>query len=64
MLTKKGLAALTEHKQVSWRLIKAENYDNKNYNGHNSRIWFCYLKKLVLSQVILTLINNHWLEAN
>ena len=62
MLTTKGLLALTEHKQVSWRLIKVENYDNKNYNRNNSRIWFYYLKKLTLSQVILTLTNNHCLD--
>ena len=30
MLNRKGLVTLTEHQQVSWRLIKAENSDNKN----------------------------------
>ena len=34
MLNRKGLVALIEYQQVSWRLIKVENWDNKNYNRH------------------------------
>ena len=30
MLNVKGLASLTEDQQVGWRLIKEENWDNKN----------------------------------
>ena len=33
MLNAKGLVALTENQQVGWRLIKVENYDNKNYQA-------------------------------
>ena len=29
MLNRMGLVALTEHKQVSWRLIRIENWDKK-----------------------------------
>ena len=31
MLNTKSLVALTEHQQVSWRLIKVENWENKDY---------------------------------
>ena len=31
MLNTKGLVGLTEHEKVGWRLIKVENWDNKNY---------------------------------
>ena len=34
MLNTKDLVALTEYQQVGWRLIKVENYDNKNYKRH------------------------------
>ena len=34
MLNRKGLVALIEHQQVSWRLIKVENWDNKNDKRH------------------------------
>ena len=34
MLNRKGLVVLIEHQQVSWRLIKVENWDNKNYKRH------------------------------
>ena len=34
MLNRKGSVALTEHQQVSWKLIKGENWDNKNYKKH------------------------------
>ena len=34
MLNTKGLLALTEYQKVDWRLIKAENWDNKNYKRH------------------------------
>ena len=34
MLISKGIVALIEHQQVSWRLIKVENWDNKNYKRH------------------------------
>ena len=30
MLNTKGLVTLTEYEQVSWKLIKVENCDNKN----------------------------------
>ena len=29
MLNAKGLAALTEHRQVDWRLIRVENWNGK-----------------------------------
>ena len=53
MLNRKGLAALTEHQQVSWRLLKVENWDNKNYKRHKqpNLIWF--LMKLAILQVTL-----------
>ena len=31
MLITKGLVTLDEHGKVDWRLIKVENWDNKNY---------------------------------
>ena len=34
MLNTKGLVNLTQHQQVGLRLIKVENWDNKNYKGH------------------------------
>ena len=34
VLNTKGLVVLTEYQQVSWRLIKVENCDNKNYQRH------------------------------
>ena len=59
MLNTKGLVGLTEHEKVGWRLIKVENWDNKR--DRHIRIWFYFLMKLALLQVILTL-NNHWLD--
>ena len=37
MLDPKGLVALTEHQQVGWRLIKVENWDNKNYKRNTQQ---------------------------
>ena len=34
MLNRKGLVTLTQHQQVGGRLIKVENWDNKNCKGH------------------------------
>ena len=34
MLGTKDVVVLTEHQQVAWRLIKVENWDNKNYKRH------------------------------
>ena len=31
MLNIKGLVAVTEHQKVRWKLIKVDNWDNKNY---------------------------------
>ena len=61
MLNTNDLAALTEYQQVSWRLIKVENCNNKNYQRHTSRISYYFLMKFTLLQVILTL-NNYWLD--
>ena len=62
MLSTKGLVALAGFQQMDWRLIKVENRNYKNYQRHISRIWFYFLMKFTLLQVILTL-NNHWLDA-
>ena len=34
MLNTEDLGALTEHQLVGWKLIKVENWDNKNYKTH------------------------------
>ena len=34
VLNSKDLVALIEHQQVRWRLIKVENWVNKNYKRH------------------------------
>ena len=34
MLNTKGLVTLIIHQQVGRRLVKVENWDNKNYKGH------------------------------
>ena len=34
VLNTKSLVTLTEYQQVGWRLIKLENYNNKNYQRH------------------------------
>ena len=31
MLNIKGLVAVTERQKVRWKLIKVDNWDNKNY---------------------------------
>ena len=61
MLNTKGLVALIEYQQVGWRLSKVENSDKKIIRDIHSRIWFYFLMKFTLLQVILTL-NNHWLD--
>ena len=38
MLNTKSLVALTEYQQLGRRLIKIENYDNKNYQRHDGQI--------------------------
>ena len=35
MLNTRGLVPLTDHQKVGWRLIKVENWDNKNYKRHD-----------------------------
>ena len=57
MLNRMGLVALTEHKQMRWRLIRIENWDKKLHETH-SRVWFYFLIKPAILQVVLTL-NNH-----
>ena len=52
MLNRMGLVALTEHKQVSWRLIRIENWDKKITRDTH------FLIKPAILQVVLTL-NNH-----
>ena len=37
MLNTKGLVALTEHQRVGRWLIRAENWDNKNYKRQTSK---------------------------
>ena len=34
MLNTEDLVSLTEHQLVGWKLIKVENWDNKNYKRH------------------------------
>ena len=57
----KGLVALTECQHVGWRLIKVENCDNENYQGHTKPNLILFFMKFTILQVILTL-NNHWLD--
>ena len=52
MLNTKGLATLTEHQGVSWRLIKVENWDGKNFNRLAKLNLILLLMKLALLKVI------------
>ena len=62
MLNTKGLVALTENQQVYWRLIKAENCDNKNIADIYSRIWFYFLMKFTLLHVIWLWTTIDWIN--
>ena len=56
MINTKDLVALTEH-LVSWTLIRVKNWDKKIAGDMHSWIWFYFLMKLGLLQVMLTLSN-------
>ena len=40
MLNTKGSVTLPEYQQVTWRLIKEENCDNKNYQTYIAKFDF------------------------
>ena len=42
MLNTKGLATLTEHQEVSWRLIKVENWDGKTFKTCKTKSDFTF----------------------
>ena len=42
MFNTKGLVALIEHHKVGWRLIKVENWDNKNYKRQTAECDFIF----------------------
>ena len=56
MLNRKGSVTLIEHQQVSWRLVKVENWDNKSYKR--------YTQLMTILQLMMTDHNNKIVVAN
>ena len=59
MLNRKGAVALIEHRQVTWRLIKVENWDNKNYKRHTQPNLI-----LIFNKTCYFTSNYDWIHKN